>query len=178
MNKPIPKRKLTPLGEVGMQERGAPKTGRDYQPLLHAKNGTKLDQLDYETGYDKPPEKHKFKKGKSGNPKGRPKGAKGSDNILKDGLNQTIVSRTNGIEKKITVREAIIKRLIKKALDGDHNAMKFIFSKDEDLQLETSIDGDGAGVSGDSGSPESVNQIDDAILAEFTRQLLEGEIDP
>ncbi|MFZ3585531.1 DUF5681 domain-containing protein, partial [Loktanella sp. DJP18] len=30
----------------------------------------------YSVGYAKPPESSRFKKGKSGNPKGRPKGAK------------------------------------------------------------------------------------------------------
>ena len=33
-------------------------------------------ETDYEVGYGKPPKSSRFKKGKSGNPKGRPKGAK------------------------------------------------------------------------------------------------------
>ena len=31
---------------------------------------------DYEVGYGKPPKEHRFKKGQSGNPRGRPKDAK------------------------------------------------------------------------------------------------------
>ena len=40
-------------------------------------NSPKLPvKTNYEVGYGKPPEASKFKKGKSGNPKGRPKGAR------------------------------------------------------------------------------------------------------
>ena len=36
----------------------------------------------YEVGYGKPPKRHRFKKGQSGNPRGRPKGAKCSTPAL------------------------------------------------------------------------------------------------
>nr|WP_306262013.1 DUF5681 domain-containing protein [Pararhizobium sp. IMCC21322] len=39
--------------------------------------GTRLpDNADYEVGYAKPPQSSRFKPGMSGNPKGRPKGAR------------------------------------------------------------------------------------------------------
>ena len=40
---------------------------------------------DYEVGYGKPPETTRFKKGQSGNPKGRPAGAKGWTEPLAEG---------------------------------------------------------------------------------------------
>ena len=44
------------------------------------------DRDDDKAGYCKPPKKHRFKKGKSGNPKGRPKNAKGLKTDLKEEL--------------------------------------------------------------------------------------------
>ena len=39
--------------------------------------GTRLpDNADYEVGYAKPPQSSRFKPGRSGNPNGRPKGAR------------------------------------------------------------------------------------------------------
>ena len=43
---------------------------------------------DYEVGYGKPPKHSQFKKGRSGNPKGRPKGAKGFVASLKRVLSE------------------------------------------------------------------------------------------
>lgn len=54
-----------------------------------------LDDRDYDVGYGKPPKRTQFKKGKSGNPKGRPKGAKGVKASLKREL-----------ESKITIQKA------------------------------------------------------------------------
>ena len=51
---------------------------------------------DYETGYKKPPHPTKFKPGQSGNPKGRPKGAKGKRMVPPaSSLQSMIVSEAN-----------------------------------------------------------------------------------
>ncbi len=47
---------------------------------------SKLDEEDvgYEVGYGKPPAASRFKKGQSGNPKGRPKVTKNVSNMLEE----------------------------------------------------------------------------------------------
>ncbi len=45
----------------------------------------------YEVGYSKPPPQHQFKKGKSGNPRGRPKGAKNTLPALHEERLKTII---------------------------------------------------------------------------------------
>ena len=60
-----------------------------------------------------------FRKGVSGNPKGRPKGAKGFAASLKREMESTITVRENGREVKVTKAEAAAKTLVAKALKGD-----------------------------------------------------------
>ena len=73
----------------------------------------------YEVGYGRPPRTTRFKPGQSGNPRGRPKGAKNVDTILRDVLMQQIVVLESGKRRKIAVFEAYLKRLSKQALEGD-----------------------------------------------------------
>ena len=47
----------------------------------------RLESSDDDVGYGKPPRSRRFKPGQSGNPKGRPKGAKNRDTILRELLN-------------------------------------------------------------------------------------------
>jgi hypothetical protein len=43
---------------------------------------------DYEVGYGKPPRDTRFPKGQSGNPRGRPSGAKNLKTLLSEALNE------------------------------------------------------------------------------------------
>src|SRR2546423_2320441 len=61
-----------------------------------------------EVGYGSPPQAHQFKPGQSGNPRGRPKGAKNEATILRELLNRKIQIREGGRTRKITVLEAIL----------------------------------------------------------------------
>ncbi len=77
---------------------------------------------DYEVGYGKPPKATQFKKGQSGNPKGRPKGSKSAASIFEKTLYREISIRENGKSRKATQLEAFMMLLTKAALGGDPGA--------------------------------------------------------
>ena len=73
------------------------------------------------TGYMNPPEDTRFKKGKSGNPKGRPRKPKDLNTLLQKVLNRKV--RVRDDERKIPIRDALIWKLRELALKGDKQAM-------------------------------------------------------
>ena len=77
----------------------------------------------YEIGYKRPPKSGQFKKGRSGNPKGRPKGSNNFLTILEQELGQSIVVNENGRKKKITRLQAMVKRMVAGALQGEHRSL-------------------------------------------------------
>jgi hypothetical protein len=83
--------------------------------------------MTYEIGYRRPPASGRFKKGKSGNPRGRPKGSTNFLTILEKELNQSIVVNENGKKKTITRMHAMVKRIVAGALQGDLKALMTLF---------------------------------------------------
>lgn len=83
---------------------------------------------DYPVGYGKPPEATRFRKGVSGNPKGRPKGSKNISSMLLDAGRQTVQITRNGRPQVVSLMEAGILQLYTKAAGGDPRAMREIFS--------------------------------------------------
>ena len=67
-------------------------------------------------GYGKPPREHQFKPGQSGNPRGRPKGARGFKADVEEALSATIVVTEDGKKRRITIVAAVLKRLIQRAV--------------------------------------------------------------
>lgn len=81
-----------------------------------------------EVGFGKPPRRTQFKKGQSGNPRGRPKGKPNLATALEKALREKVVVNENGRRKVITKLEAAIKQLVNKAASGDLRALQQLAS--------------------------------------------------
>ncbi|WP_252259829.1 DUF5681 domain-containing protein [Erythrobacter aurantius] len=79
---------------------------------------------DYEVGYGKPPKHTRFKKGQSGNPKGRKKGSKNYKTIIAKVFAEPITITVNGERRTVSSSEALSRVLITKGLKGNIQALR------------------------------------------------------
>lgn len=77
-------------------------------------------------GYGRPPLHSRFKTGQSGNPKGRPRGKRNMATLLDEVLAQRISITSNGKRKRVSVENALLMRLVEKALGGDLKAASML----------------------------------------------------
>jgi len=80
-------------------------------------------ERDYEVGYGKPPKATQFQKGRSGNPKGRPRGSRNFKTDLLDTLKAPVQLKEKGRPKTVSTQQAALLRLREKALGGDARAL-------------------------------------------------------
>jgi len=92
---------------------------------------------DYEVGYGKPPRETRFVKGRSGNPRGRPRGAKSFNTLLSDKLNEPVTVAENGGRRKISKREAIVTQLVNRSAAADFRAIKILLDIVRDIERQT-----------------------------------------
>jgi Family of unknown function (DUF5681) len=74
-----------------------------------------------EVGYCQPPRTTRFKKGRSGNPAGRPPG-RHREAPYEAVLGRKVTIREGGVERQVTATEAFLLFLRKRALDGNNAA--------------------------------------------------------
>ena len=132
----------------------APKAKRDL--------GDNAKRRDGKVGYGRPPRAYQWKPGQSGNSKGRRKGSKNTDTIFREILDHKIEVRVGGLQRKITVREAIVTKIAEDALKGDPKAAAFVLSRYDRLQNSES-------------SSEAVTQDDHDIINAYLQRLLKKE---
>jgi hypothetical protein len=82
-----------------------------------------------EVGYGKPPPQHQFKSGQSGNPKGRPRGAKNESTILREIFGRKIENRSAGRVRRITILEGILLRITDDSLKGNTKSAAFLLNR-------------------------------------------------
>jgi Family of unknown function (DUF5681) len=116
---------------------------------------------DYAVGYGKPPLHTRFQKGRSGNPKGRPRGRKNMSTLLSDALNGSVSVVENGRRKKITKREAIITQLVNKSASADLRATQMVLAMLRDVEARA-----------DSGAePAAFTEADQQIIRRIQARL-------
>lgn len=81
------------------------------------------DDDDYEVGFGKPPKHTQFQKGRSGNPKGRPKGSKSIPELVRKIFDEKILVNGPRGQCWMTKLEAGITQLAIKAAKGDLKAI-------------------------------------------------------
>lgn len=77
----------------------------------------------HEVGYGRPPKEHQFKKGQSGNPRGRPKGSKSFKTIVPRVMNEKLRVREADSIRTMSKREAVVRTLVAAGLKGDLRAI-------------------------------------------------------
>ena len=84
------------------------------------------DEDAYQVGYGRPPKQRQFQKGQSGNPSGRPKGAKGFRAATLEVMAEHVRVRGPNGPVEMSNSEAMVRVAIKKALNGDLRAMQLV----------------------------------------------------
>ena len=111
-----------------------PDDKRDSKENLEAKTGKPTilrdEQEQYSVGYGRPPQRNRFQKGQSGNPKGRPRGSKNIATLLDEALSERVPINENGVRRTISMRDAITKQTVHKAAKGNDRFIKLIFELD------------------------------------------------
>lgn len=84
------------------------------------------DNKSYEVGKGKPPKKHQFKPGQSGNPKGRPKGSKNVHHVLTKILGEKITITDAGKKMVVDKLEGAIRVMVNKSFEGSPASLKLL----------------------------------------------------
>lgn len=119
---------------------------------------------DYEVGYGKPPVVTRFQKGRSGNPKGRPREARNAGTIVADILARKITLRDGRGERQVSYLEALLIRAAEKAGKGDLRTLRFLIDLHEQSQ---------AGLP-EAGEARDLEPDDQSLIADYIARV-QGE---
>ena len=97
-----------------------------------AKKRKKVSRTAQKVGRGNPPKHTQFRKGTTGNPKGRPKGSKNLSTYLMEAARDQVSATVGGKTRKISKIQATAMQLATKAAGGDQAAIgKFLDWMDE-----------------------------------------------
>jgi hypothetical protein len=119
-----------------------------------------MTEDDDQTGFKRPPKATRFKPGRSGNLKGRPKGSRNLKTDLNDLMKKRIVIREDGEARRISRQEAVLLSLFGKAARGDVRASTTLMNMVLKLNPETS----------EGARPSEISDSDQDIISDFLRR--------
>jgi hypothetical protein len=119
------------------------------------------DDDDDAVGYGRPPKATQFKKGKSGNPSGRPKRHKSvAERFEREFAAKIEITEPNGRKRRLAKVEVFVRQIVNKAIKGDPLAMKMA------LQLLEGVDSQKASVE-DPSSAKEQSDFDRSVFDAF-----------
>ena len=102
---------------------------------------------DYKIGYTRPPKATRFKKGQSGNPRGRPKNMRNLKPHLTEELQSRISVVIQGKKKTISKQRAMVMGLVSRTIKGDWRAASIVLSMMKQSPSDTEPDDQGGNLS-------------------------------
>lgn len=125
------------------------------------------DRDNYEVGYGRPPRHSQFQPGRSGNPRGRPRGKPTPEEVLQRELGRHIKVQVGGSITSISKLEAVMRKLIQQAMEGDTGASRLIVQ-----MMSKTVDGT-ASVDPSHVDPFGGQLPDDEAIERMVRRLNE-----
>jgi len=132
----------------------SPENYPDYSVGNNPADGSENNPEVYKVGPGKPPKHTQFKKGQSGNPRGRPRGAKNLATLVGEALDQKITVTEQGRRRKISKREAIITQLVNRSASADLKATTILLGMMQEIERRT----------GASTEPAALSEADREVL--------------
>lgn len=126
------------------KDRNDPWPSANQRPGAGSRRKPHTDNESYAVGYGKPPAATRFKKGQSGNPRGRPPKPTPSDRrlslsteyFLEQELHRTLTVRENGTPLDLTAIQAVQRSMITEAIKGKRLTQKYVLERAEKLDRE------------------------------------------
>ena len=115
--------------------------------------------VDDRVGYGRPPLATRFRPGQSGNPRGRPKGARNLSTVIASALSERVAVTENGRRRRITKLEAAIKQLVNRAAAGEARATALLIQLAQANEAKTT-----------QADTERVGEADAIVMAELQRR--------
>lgn len=130
------------------------------------------DAAHYEVGYKRPPKHTQFAKGRSGNPKGRPKGAKAFNTIVRETLTTKIKIRTAKGLKNTSSVQALMMQLLENALKGSQRDRHELLRYYRDA-IPDEPDVGRSEIAESSAEPDDTDAHDRAILERLRARIID-----
>jgi hypothetical protein len=129
--------------------------------------GTRLSGV----GYRRPPKEHCWKKGQSGNPKGRPPGHRNLAAALTAILHERVTQPVDGEDREMTKLEAVTRQLVDRALGGNPRLIDALLAEIHKNEARAERDA--------SGQPlgEVDREVIEALFARLRREAAETKRD-
>jgi hypothetical protein len=132
------------------------------EPTTNGEEANAGEREESRIGYGRPPVATRFRKGISGNPRGRPKGARNIANVVAATLGERISITENGRRKRITKLDAAVKQLVNRAAGGDARSLQLL------LGLVQAIEARPA-----PSDPQQPSEADQEVIRDVLRRMSE-----